>query len=184
MSKIKTFIATFDNNLSAVVEAERITRELLREMSRDLLLTLHNDVDDAEENNPRVGDISFANKLLSANITPVNKKAMVLFLREFTGFNFDEDTIEFKGKNKQHYAKARDKAIKALEDPHFNFWSWADRNVEVAKKPFKLADITKNVERMLKKADEAGLAKADVIAAILEGGIELGDIVAILDAAE
>lgn len=178
MFDIKVFVASFDANLVKVEDAEKITREVLRAMSRDVLFALHQ-----EEENPRVGDITFINRIMQAKLTPMNRKALALFFREFTGFLFDEEKGLFVGKNKGIYLKAKDKALKALEDPLFNFWSWADKEVEVARKPFKLADITKNVEKMLKKADEEGLARADVLKAILDGGIKLDEIVAIMDAA-
>jgi len=57
----------------------------------------------------------------------------VLFFKEFSGFNYDEDEAHaFTKKNKKKYEEITAKALKALDDPHFNMWTW-QRNLSSLK---------------------------------------------------
>lgn len=167
---LNSFNESFDKNLKALVKAEKITKELVKEMSRDVLLALHITQDSGK-----------VNQFLNA-LTPVNRKVAILFYREFSGFKWDEDEAMFGKKDKKNYDKAAKKSSDALEDPHFNLWTWADRNVDIAKKPLKLADVTKFIEKTLKRANEEGIAQSEVIKAILDGGLEFDTLLNVIDA--
>lgn len=166
---IESFNASFDKNLKALQKAEKFTKELVKGMSRDVLLALHITQDSGKVN-------QFVNAL-----TPVNRKVAILFYKEFSGFKHDEDE-GFGKKDKKAYDKAAKKSSDALEDPHFNLWTWADKHIDVTKKPLKLADVTKYVQRILKSAAEQGIDQSEVIKAILDGGLEFDTLLKVIDA--
>ena len=168
---MEAFAAGFEKNLKALQKAEKITKDLLRDMSRDVLNAVH-----------VTQDSGVINKLIAV-LTPVNRKVAILFYKEFSGFNWDDEEVSFGKKNKKKYEDIKAKALLALTNPHFNIWTWAERNVDIEKKPLKLADITKFVEKTLKRANEEGIAQADVIKAIIDGGLELDALMALMDAA-
>lgn len=167
---LNSFNQSFDKNLKALQKAEKLTKELVKEMSRDVLLALHITQDSGK-----------VNQFIGA-LTPVNRKVAILFFKEFSGFKWDEDDATFGKKDKKNYDKAAKKANDALEDPHFNLWTWADKHVDVAKKPLKLADVTKFIEKTLKRANEEGIAQSEVIKAILDGGLEFDTLLKVIDA--
>jgi len=170
MFNAEQFKNGFDKQVKALAKAEKLTRETLRDMSRDLLLMTQ-----------ETEDIGYVNRTIAA-LSPMNAKTAVLFFKEFSGFNYDEDEAQaFTKKNKKKYEEITAKALKALDDPHFNMWTWAEKNVDVAKKPFKLEDITKFAERAVKKATEEGIAQADVLKAFFAGGFEVASLVAALE---
>ncbi len=178
---INTFLNSFNIAIKAIAESERITKDNLRWLSRDLLSQLHE-----TEDNPRCGDIQFVNQLLLV-LTPMNRKTLVLFMQEFSGFKYDDKTELFTVKAKSVYAERLAKANEFLDDPHNNLWTWAERNVKVEKKAFKLDTLTKDIGKALKAEDEEGNAlytKADVIGAILAGGITADDLMALLNKVE
>lgn len=156
----ESFKASFNGNIKKLETAEKITRELLRDMSREVLYALH-----AHEN------IGVVNQLMAAKITPVNKKALALFMVEFTGFNMVELTngdITFTKKNKAKYDAIREAVLTRLdEDPHFNFWTWADRNIEIKSKEFDLEAVKKLMESTVKKAEKAGIPFDVLLATML-----------------
>lgn len=153
-----TFKTGFDKQVKALAKAEKLTRETLRDMSRDLLSMVQ-----ATE------DITYVNRVIDV-LTPMNAKTAVLFFTEFTGFTYNVEEKTFGKKNKKKYEEIVAKTLAKLEDPHFNMWTWAEKELDVAKKPFKLEDITKFAERAVKKAAEEGIDQADVLKAFFDGG--------------
>lgn len=167
---LEAFNESFDKNLKALGKAEKLTRELVKDMSRDVLNALYVTEDSGKLNQ------------FIAVLSPVNRKVAILFYREFSGFKWDEDEASFGKKDKKGYDKAKGKGVRELEDPHFNLWTWADKNVDIQKKPLKLADVTKFIEKTLKRAGEEGIDQADVIKAILDGGLEFDTLLKVIDA--
>ena len=171
------FYSSFEIQYRALKEAERITKDALRSLSRECLMLIH-----YESKNQ--GDISPVNRLLGI-LTPMNKKTFILFMQEFSGFHFDEKLGEFTKKDKSVYQAKCDKACECLEDGHFNLWSWAELNVKVEKKAFKLETLAKDIDRALNEEDADGKAlysKADILRTIMSAGISSDDLIDILQA--
>lgn len=169
MFDIKVMEKTFASSIKKLEGAEAIVRETLRALSRDVLHALH------EHEN-----IVYVNKLIQAKMTPMNRKAMVLFLKEFTGFDYSDESKSFTKKNKKQYEEKKAKAIEFLEDPLNNFWTWAEREIEMEVKPIDMKKVSKYIERTLKKAIEEGYTQGDVIKAVLDGGLDVKALAEIL----
>ena len=164
------FLAAFDKKLKTLDKAEKVTKEIVKEMSRDLLhITYENQ------------DIGFINRFINA-LTPMNRKTAILFFKEFSGFTWNKDEVSFITKDKKNWEKTVAKGTEALEDPHFNLWTWAEKNVEVEVKPLDLSKITVFVQNALKKAEAQGISKADVFKAMMAGGLSAEEIVDMLAA--
>ena len=178
---VNEFVNGFNITIKALAESERITKDALRSLSRDLLCQLH-----TIEDNPRNGDIGFTNQVLAV-LTPVNKKVFTLFMVEFSGFKFNEEIQQFEKKDRAKYNDVFTKAGEFLEDPLNNLWTWAERNVKVEKKAFKLDTLAKDVKRALAQENDAGelmYSKADIIKAVLSGGITSEELLDLLAAIE
>lgn len=165
------FQAKFEANILALQGAEKITKASLMVLSRDVLECLHT-----------TEDVRPVNAVINS-LTPVNKKVAVLFFQHFTGFKFDDTTSNFTSKNKAAYDAKRLLSASFLEDPLNNIWTWADREVVLTAKEFDIKEVTKATERFLKKAEKANLTQADVLRAVLAGGINLDTLMEILNAA-
>lgn len=172
-----SFFNSFNITLKALAESERITKDALRSLSRECLMLVH------YESNKQ-GDISPINQVLSV-LTPMNRKTWILFMQEFTGFLFSEQEQKFMRKDKANYEAKCKAACELLDDPHQNIWTWAERNIKVEKKAFKLETLGKDVKKALEAVDEEGNAlysKADVLRTVLENGIDADDLIAMLQA--
>ena len=175
------FYNSFNITIKALQESERITKDALRSLSRECLMLVH------YESNKQ-GDISPVNQVLNV-LTPINKKAWLLFMQEFTGFHFDEKEQAFSKKDKTKdgvstvYDTKCAKACDLLDDPHFNLWTWAERELKVEKKTFKLETIGKDVKKALaakNDEDQPLYSKADILKAVLDGGITTDDLIELL----
>lgn len=172
MFDIKKLLDSIDARIEALNNAEKIVREELRSLSRDVLYALHEH-----------GNIEVVNKVVQANMTVMNRKAILVFFKEWTGFHYDDVAKMFTKKNKAQYDNVKEACLLALnEDPNFNFWSWADREIVVEAKGFDPKKLTKYVENQMKKAEKDGFKQADVIRAILAAGIEVDALAEILAA--
>lgn len=160
MFNLDTLKETFDARIEKLEGGEAIVREQLRDLSRDVLFALH-----LHEN------IVYVNRLLAAKMTVMNRKTMLLFLQEFTGFHYSEKEGGFTKKDKKSFDAKKEKAIFNLDDPMFNFWTWVDRNVEPEVKAFDPAKVTKYIGSAFKKAEKDGFTKADVILALFKDGM-------------
>lgn len=158
------FNARFSADLDAVKASEKITREKLKDMSRYMLEALHS----------YAPDIRPINLLLNV-LTPVNRQVAVEFFLAFSGFKYSKEESAFTSKDKKKYDDAAKNSQEFLEDPLNNIWTWANRNVEIVhkEKPFDPKEVSKAVERQLKKAGKQGVENADVelLLAVLDGGI-------------
>ena len=176
---IASLSRTFKGSIKKLEGAENIVREVLGQLSRDTLAALHEH-----------GNITFINSLLQAKMTPRNKKTIVLFFRAFTGFHYDENENAFTKKHKtaNAYDEKKAAALEHLSDPEWNIWTWAVQNVEVEKKDWTPAAVSKYVESAIKKVTDpaskysAKYSKADIIAAIFAGGVTAEDIAGAMQA--
>ena len=162
MSAIREdFVYSFNAALVQLKDAEKITRVVLRDLSRYLLAALHG------EDGLLYGDIQYVNQVLPV-LTPVNKKVFVLFMKHFTGFHYDDGLGVFTKKSKKRAEEAQQNAIAFLQDPNQNIWTWADRNVEVEAKPFTADKVTEFIIKATKKLQGDQVA---VLRAVMAGGI-------------
>ena len=165
----EVFDASFSKNVARLGRVENMTRELVKNMSREVVHAVH-----------ETGDIGYVNKTLNA-LTLMNRRTFVLFSQEFTGFVYDEKAKAFESKaGKKQYAKCKAAFDLAMTDPHFNMWTWAEKNVSVEKKPLDLEKITQYMKSALKKADDEDISQADVLRAVLKGGIEFNTLIAVM----
>lgn len=160
------FDISFPKDLATLGKSEKVTKELLRDLSRNVLAVHH-----------QTQDVSYINKLIAV-LTPMNRKVATLFFAEFSGFRQTEGV--FVKKDKANYDKAAEAAIVFLDDPMNNIWSWAEREVQVEKKEFDIKQVTAAVERFNKKATDNGLTQADVLRAILAAGFEVETLLTVM----
>lgn len=164
----KAFDKSFALHIKKLGHAEKVTKETLAVLSRDVLAQLHTNE-----------DIRPINSLL-AILTPVNRKVVVQFFVALGGFKLEEESQVFSSKNKGQYDKKRTAAAEFLANPENNVWTWADRNIEVQPKEFKLESVTKGVVTFFEKAQKANIDRSEVLKAIIAGGIKTEELVAIM----
>lgn len=167
------FIQSFPATLARLADSEKITKETLRDLSRDLLSALHTKGDTE-------GDIGFINRTIAV-LTPINKRVFVLYCKRFTGFIMNEEGSAFLKKSKKHYDNVSKEALEFIAEPANNLWTWSAIHVDVEPKAFDLKAITAQVINYFKKAEKAGVSKADVLSAIIAGGIDADMLIAALD---
>lgn len=165
----EAFEGRFNASLLALQGAEAIVRSEVRALSRSVLEALH-----ITEN------VGYVNAFLEV-LTPVNKKAMMLYFQAFSGFHYDSKGETFTKKDKQTYDDKAKLSLDFLEDPMNNFWSWSQRNVSIESKEFSMDVVTKNVENLLKKATKNKFSQVDVLRAILKAGITAESILEVMD---
>ncbi len=173
-------IEIINGKITLLAENERITKGLLSELSREVLeLVL---IDEGKDTGKGTEDSRTINELINV-LTPVNKRAAIVFFKHFAPFisatNEQGEWTGFGKKDKKNWDDKVKQVKEFLADPHNNLWTWADRNIEVEAKPYNVAKVTKEIEKALKKAN-----KADVIRAIMAGGLELADILEVMAPAE
>lgn len=166
------FQAQFNVSLYNLTGAEKITRSELMSLSRSVLVALH-----------EVEDIGYVNRILEV-LTPVNKKVAIEYFRAWTGFRFDDKSKTFIKKDKKRYDEIKQECIKFLDDPLNNIWSWAERNIDIEPKEFDSARLKKSAESLLKKAENNGFKKSDVLKAMMESGITLDELVEFMSTIE
>jgi len=154
------FYAGFDARIDVLKQAEKITKDTLRDLSRDLLCITH-----------ETEDIGFIRRTLDV-LTPMNRKTAILFFKEFSGFKWSEDQAAFASKDKKHWDDIVARVVREMEDPHFNIWSWAEKNVQIEAKPFDLAKVTVFAKQAIKKAQENGIKQSDLLKAFFDGGFD------------
>lgn len=172
MSKFNkaNFEMAFNKSLIALGNSEKITKAELLTCSRTVLEALH-----------ITEDIGYVNRLLGV-LTPVNREVAVLYFKRFTGFSYDNEVLHmFTKKSKKRYDAAHKEAMVFLEDPHNNIWTYAAREVKHEEKTFSLDVVSKSIAGYLKKANANGVSQAEVMRAIVKGGITGDAILAILD---
>lgn len=175
----KVFDKEFNARIGKLGKAEASVRAELNVLSRGVLEAVH-----ATE------QIGYVNQLLAV-LTPVNRKAAVVFFKHFAGFHYDEATRMFTKKSKKRYEQAHKDAMAFLEDPNNNMFSWAERNIEVEQKPFDgqsfLKAQHKAFVRAVQQARDNGIDQKELFTAMFkpeEGkpGLDVNALVAVLEA--
>ena len=110
----------------------------------------------------------------------MNKKVCILFFKEFSGHTCNEDGV-FGKKDKKKYEEARKASFDQIEDPLFNVFSWADRHVEIEKKPFTLGKLQQQMGSLVKKAEENKISHADIIRALFANGVEVNEFLKVME---
>lgn len=162
------FDGAFNVKLNDLRSAERVTRAVLMDLSRDVWAAFHT-----------TEDVSYINRILEV-LTPVNRRVAIEFFKEFSGFNYDEKKGEFSRKDKKHYEDKKAAIIAWLEDPLNNLWTWAERNIDIEPKDFDADRLKKSVSQLMQKADKNGFKKADVLKAMLEAGLTVDELIAFM----
>jgi hypothetical protein len=175
----KAFDKEFNARIGALGKAEKNVREQVNVLSRSVLTAVH-----ATEN------IGYVNQMLAV-LTPVNRKAAVVFFKYFAGFHYDEPTKLFTKKSKKRFDQAAIDTEAFLADPLNNMFSWAERHIEVEQKPFDPEQFKKGFksmfDRRLQEARDHGMTQAELFALLFkkeEGkvGIDVNAIVGVLAA--
>ena len=175
----KVFDKEFNRRIGQLGKAEASVRAELNVLSRGVLEAVH-----ATE------QIGYVNQLLAV-LTPVNRKAAVVFFKHFAGFHYDEVTRMFTKKSKKRYEQAHKNAMEFLQDPNNNMFSWAERHIEVEQKPFDQASFLKAQHkafiRAVQQARDNGIDQKELFAAMFkpeEGkpGLDVNALVAVLEA--
>lgn len=188
--ELKQLLEAAAAKIEAVFQAERITKQALGELSRDLL-EIYRDH----------GDITLINRLLGVNedqkfiLTPMNWRVAVKYFREFIPHSSNWTDVEayvnkhegervafkFEGKNANRLKKIGGKLEAWLADENNNIW-----NFKVAFEPPKkdfLKDVVSRVRAAIAE-DKGGFSIADVMGAILEmEEVSQVDLIAALQAA-
>lgn len=177
---MKATIETIGVKIEELGKSERITKALLSELSREVLTVVL--IDEGKDTGKGTEDSRTINELINV-LTPVNKRAAIVFFKHFVPFTRVTDEngefVSFGKKDKKTWEEKIELVKESLADPHFNLWTWADRNIEVEPKAYDVKKVTKAIETALKKAN-----KADVIRAIMAGGLEIADILEVMNPQE
>ncbi len=169
-------LVTINTRIDAIRASEKITKVELGSISRELLLYV-----------PDSKDIDAVNRLLDV-LTPMNYRTAQMFFANFLPWVWDEKNNRFAAMSKGDKAiNGKLDSVKAfLEEPANNIWLWAERNIklEPVKTPFG-ERLTALVAKSLK--GEKGLdpiGKADIVAAVMAGGVSAGDLINIMEEAK
>lgn len=164
--------------LSTIAASEAITKRELGLLSRELLSFI-----------VETSDVRIVNTLLGRGadgkltLTVANRKAAGLFFQHFLPFSVDSDSdvVQFAKKKGKVFDKAVEEIEKFLADETNDLWSWVDANVKMEQKAIDYAGkITKDIKKALDADD--GLTGAEVMAAVMEGGITTADLLQLVDA--
>lgn len=179
----KTIIAglsyeTLSARLATITASEAITKRELGLLSRELLSFI-----------VETSDVRIVNTLLGRGadgkltLTVANRKSAGLFFQNFLPFTVDADSdvVQFAKKKGKVFDKAVAEIEKFLADEANDLWTWIDANVKMEQKAVDYAGkITKDIKKALDAED--GLTGAQVMAAVLEGGITTADLMQLVDA--
>lgn len=163
------FDQSFQERVASLAASEKVSKELLRSLSRDVLEAHH-----------ATGDVAYINGIIAV-LSPMNRKTCVLFFKEFSGHLYSEEAKAFGKKDKKRYDDAKKKSFDRLEDPTFNVFSWADMHVEIEKKPFTISKMQQQMGSLIKKAEGEKISHAEIIRAVLANGIEIGEFMKVVE---
>jgi hypothetical protein len=162
------FNASFDVSLTQLHKAEKVTKAILMDLSRSVLVAHH-----------ETEDIQYINRVIRV-LTPVNRKVAIEYFKVFSGFTFNGEEQIFTKKDKKIYEEAVKKSNDFLDDPLNNIWSWAERNIEIAPKEFTLEAMKKQFAGVLDKATKNNFTQLQVIETFMEAGLSMDTLLALM----
>jgi len=108
----------------------------------------------------------------------MNRKTAVIFFNHFLPHVYDDNQGVFgakiKGDKKVQEFVSRSAEFLANEEN--NIWTWADKNIQMEKKPKNYAN---KIEHLVKKAledDKEGIDSLTVMEAIVKAGVSVDDV--------
>ena len=150
-------IGIINTKITKLGDAEKITKKLLGELSRDILEYVV--IDES-------WDSDAINRLLNV-LTPVNRGVARLFFETFTPFIVEEGVFLGMPKDKKEKQAAKIKATTAVTEFLFNedntLWTWAATEVEPPQlaKPLTLDQMMHYIERIASgKANKGNIDEA------------------------
>ena len=155
IADVKAFDVEFNNAVEQIGASEKITKSLLKVYASLAVQAVH------QFQNP-----AYLNKLRAA-LTPVNKKVFTEFALYFAGYSFDKDAQAFTTKSKKRYIEAKARWDAFCEDPLNNIWVWADRHIQVERKPLSVQALNDSFQRTWRAAHKANISNVDVLKAML-----------------
>jgi hypothetical protein len=169
---IKFNKVTIEADIATVTGNEKVTKAVLRTLSRELLAYVY-----------ETKDTGMVERLI-AGLTPMNKRVAVAYFPSFLGWSFDADKGTFGKKIKDgSYAKKLAKTEEWLEDEANDIWKFDADSLAppVAKAKAYAEKITKLINKALKD-EEQGITKAELRYAILASDdVTLADMMVALD---
>lgn len=158
-----------DASISKLTKSEKITKEVLGLVSRDILEYIGQN---------KSTDIGTVNRLLDV-LTPRNRKISVLFFDNFLHFKYDTETEHFTTmlKGEKLLDKYQVKVDTFMKDEANNVWTYAARELtdpEPKAKNFQVK-LVKLVSDALKH-DTESLTVEQVMQAVIQGGVSVNDI--------
>ncbi len=158
--------------INKLAKVENVTRTTLAALAKDICaLHLHD--------SPSKHDVGVVNRLLQV-LTKANQKCAIKFFTTMLPYRFDDESMTFgKLKLKEsvqttHYLRMAE----FLHDPEADFWSWVEENIQFEQKPVNyLGNVSKAVAKAIEKEGD----KAAVIRAVLEGGLTVDELLAVMD---
>lgn len=161
------------SQVEQVIAAEKVTKAVLGPLSRDLLIYT-----------PESDDIATVNRLIHG-LSPVNKKAAILFFSHFLPWQVEKDNNEQfvrfgKKMTADKKVKAKLKAIiDFLSEESNTIWTWAENNLEIKKKDFARG-IRSAIKKALagdEKSDTPPLTMKEVVDAIFDSEADQGELI-------
>lgn len=152
--------------VTKLANREKVTKQLLGELSREMLTYVYESK-----------DIAMVNRLISV-LTPINKKVAIAFFSAFVGWTMNVETGEFgKQQKDKPFTKKAYLADDFLATKDNTIWTWADTEIEVAPKAKNYGmKISKLVDKALNDAEE-GIELKEVLFAIMSSdSVSLGDL--------
>lgn len=165
----QAFDKAFPKQIETLKGAEKITRETLRPLSRDVLLAVH-----------ATGHIRYMNELIEV-LSPLNKRVLIEFFKKYTGYSFDKVQGLFTGKSKKRYDDARIECFKRLEDPNFNAFSWGTQVIERGAAGVSFDAFRKYMASHIIKLKNQGIDDVSILKAVIKGGLSPLAIVELMD---
>lgn len=174
---------SLSTKINSVRRAEKVTKARLSELSRELLTYVAIQESEAKDGMPSY-DVGMVNRLLAV-LTPVNKKVACLYFANFLPWKLEETTCVFTKRLKKVFAEKQEAMVEWLSDEANDIWKWAEDNVKIDEKPKDYAKrIASDVKKALEDETEEGLDASEVLRAVMSAGIDINDLLALLNAEE
>ena len=174
---------TLSARIAKIAAAESITRAELGALSREVLAFV-----------VATEDVRIINTLLGKGedgkftLTAQNRKAASFYFREFcpfsdNGANVDKgEVLVFIKKKAKVWDKLAAKIETWLAVETNNIWTWAQDNLSVEVKPANYAGKLEKLVANALKDEVDGITGADVINAVLAGGVTVEDLLGMVEA--